>query len=89
MSLGGRGASQAYHDAIRRSVAAGVVYVVASGNEYRDILGTDFQFGTSDDTIPAAYPEVVAISAIADTNGAPGGGPEGGLFHLIGGKIHA
>ncbi|EMB15630.1 subtilisin [Rhodopirellula europaea 6C] len=73
MSLGGQGVSQAYHQAIKNSVSEGVVYVVASGNEYRDILGTDFQFGTFDDTIPAAYPEVAAISAIADTDGMPGG----------------
>lgn len=73
MSLGGQGVSQSYREAIQRSVAAGIVYVVASGNEYRDILGGDFVFGTSDDTIPAAYPEVATISAIADTDGKPGG----------------
>ena len=73
MSLGGQGVSQTYHEAIKASVGAGVVYVVASGNEYRDILGPDFRFGTSDDTIPAAYPEVATISAIADTDGMPGG----------------
>jgi subtilisin family serine protease len=73
MSLGGQGVSTAYHDAIKKSVAAGVVYVVAAGNEYRDILGSDFKFGTSDDTIPAAYPEVATISAMADSDGLPGG----------------
>lgn len=72
MSLGGVGASTIYHTAIKNSVNAGVVYVVSAGNSYRDILGTDFQFGTSDDTIPAAYPEVATISAIADTDGIPG-----------------
>ncbi|TWU42565.1 S8 family serine peptidase [Novipirellula artificiosorum] len=73
MSLGGLGVSQAYHDAIKESVEAGVVYVAASGNSYRDIIGTDFDFGTSDDTIPAVYPEVATISAIADTDGQSGG----------------
>nr|MBC8872255.1 S8 family serine peptidase [Planctomycetota bacterium] len=73
MSLGGQGVSTTYREAIQASVHAGVVYVVAAGNEYRDILGADFQFGTSDDTIPAAYPEVATISAIADTDGIPGG----------------
>ncbi|TWT83445.1 Subtilisin E precursor [Planctomycetes bacterium CA13] len=73
MSLGGLGVSQTYHDAIKASVKAGVVYVAASGNSYRDIIGRDFEFGTSDDTIPAVYPEVAAISAIADTDGQPGG----------------
>ncbi|TWU33222.1 S8 family serine peptidase [Novipirellula artificiosorum] len=72
MSLGGLGASTIYHDAIKASVEAGVVYVAAAGNEYRDILGQDFQFGTSDDTIPAVYPEVATISAFADTDGKAG-----------------
>lgn len=73
MSLGGQGVSDSYRAAIAKSVSKGVVYVVAAGNEYRDILGADLQFRTSDDTIPAAYPEVAAISAIADTDGIPGG----------------
>ncbi len=73
MSLGGQGVSSTYREAIQKSVAAGVVYVVAAGNEYRDILGGDLAFGTSDDTIPAVYPEVATISAIADSDGAPGG----------------
>jgi subtilisin family serine protease len=74
MSLGGQGSSTAYRTAIQNSVAAGVVYVVAAGNEYRDILGADKTFGTSDDTIPAAYPEVATISAMADSDGRSGGG---------------
>ncbi|MCA9191723.1 MAG: S8 family serine peptidase [Planctomycetales bacterium] len=73
MSLGGQGASQTYREAIQASVGAGVVYVVASGNEYRDILGSDLAFGTRDDTVPAAYPEVATISAYADTDGEIGG----------------
>ena len=74
MSLGGLGVSTTYHEAIKASVNAGVVYFAAAGNSYRDILGYDFQFGTSDDTIPAVYPEVATISAIADTDGQGGGG---------------
>jgi|GEM_PF-1285634 len=81
MSLGGQGASTAYHNAIKESVEAGVVYIVAAGNSYRDILGTDFAFGTSDDTIPAAYPEVATISAFADADGEPGN--LGGLTQFI------
>lgn len=73
MSLGGVGKNDAYRAAIQGSVAKGVVYVVAAGNEWRDILGDDLLFGTTDDTIPAAYPEVATISAIADTDGLPGG----------------
>lgn len=72
MSLGGTGVSSAYRTAIQNSVATGIVYVVAAGNNYRDILGTDLTFGTADDTIPAAYPEVATISAIADSDGKPG-----------------
>ena len=74
MSIGGQGFSAEYRTAIQNSVAAGIVYVVAAGNEFRDIHGDDHVFGTSDDTIPAAYPEVATISAFADSNGMPGGG---------------
>jgi len=73
MSLGGQGVSTAYREAIQRSVAAGVVYVAAAGNSYRDILGADGILGTSDDTVPAAYPEVATISAMADSDGLAGG----------------
>jgi subtilisin family serine protease len=73
MSLGGQGASTAYRQAIQNSVAAGVVYVVAAGNSGMDIHGSDKTFGTSDDFIPAAYPEVAAISAFVDTDGQAGG----------------
>ncbi len=73
MSLGGGGADDGNcgntnndieHKAICRSVAAGVTYVVAAGNSYED----------SSRHIPAAYDEVVTVSALADFNGAPGGG---------------
>jgi subtilisin family serine protease len=74
MSLGLTGRSDALHQSIKNSVNAGILYVVAAGNSYRDILGSDLTFGTADDTIPAAYPEVATISAFADTNGSHGGG---------------
>ncbi len=73
MSLGGVGRSDALHAAIQASVAAGIVYVVAAGNDWADIHGLDKTFNTSDDTIPAAYPEVATISAFADSDGLPGG----------------
>ena len=77
MSLGGQGFSLAMQEAIQRSVAKGVVYVVAAGNDSRDVFGPDGQYGTSDDFTPAAYPEVAAISALADSDGSPGGtGPD-------------
>lgn len=73
MSLGGTGVSSAYRAAIQNSVAEGVVYVVAAGNSGRDIHGSDKKFETSDDTIPAAYPEVATIAAFGDKDGLPGG----------------
>lgn len=51
------------HQAICASVAAGVNYVVSAGNE-----ATDFQ-----NTIPAAYDEVLTATAMADFDGQPGG----------------
>lgn len=73
MSLGGGGYTQSYHDAIKNSVAKGVIYTVAAGNSAKDIYGSDGTFGTSDDTQPAAFPEVATISALADADGVPGG----------------
>lgn len=73
MSLGGAGSddgncgmtnNDAQHLAICNSVKAGVTYVVAAGNE-----GVDMAAST-----PAAYNEVLTVTAIADFNGQPGGG---------------
>jgi subtilisin family serine protease len=73
MSLGGPGtddgacgsiSNNLEHRAICGSVAAGVFYAVAAGN-----AGTDFRT-----TTPAAYNEVLTVTAIADFNGQPGGG---------------
>jgi subtilisin family serine protease len=73
MSLGGAGSDDrncgatngdAMHAAICRSVAAGVTYVVAAGNETDDAANH----------VPAAYDEVITVSALADFNGTPGGG---------------
>jgi len=73
MSLGGAGVddgncgktnNDAQHQAICNSVAAGVNYIVAAGNEGKDLANS----------IPAAYNEVLTVTAIADFNGQPGGG---------------
>ncbi len=73
MSLGGSGSEPAasgcstrdpLHDAICRSVGAGVTYVVAAGNASANAQGF----------VPAAYDEVITVSALADFNGQPGGG---------------
>jgi len=73
MSLGGAGTddgscgnsnNDALHRAICGSVAKGVTYVVAAGNDATD-------FGSS---VPAAYDEVLTVTAMADFNGQPAGG---------------
>lgn len=68
MSLGGAGTvtgcnDGGLHQAICESVAAGVVYVVSAGNSAAN----------ASNFVPAAYPEVLTVSAIADYNGEPGG----------------
>jgi subtilisin len=73
MSLGGGGEDDgncgrtdgdAQHQAICESVAAGVTYVVAAGNDSDDAASYT----------PAAYDEVITVSALSDFNGQPGGG---------------
>lgn len=73
MSLGGGGADDgdcgrsnddAMHTAICAAVDAGVTFVVAAGNESADAATST----------PAAYDEVVTVSALADFDGRPGGG---------------
>jgi subtilisin len=73
MSLGGAGSDDgncgntnqdAMHKAICRSVAAGITYAVAAGNDSEDAANST----------PAAYDEVITVSALADFNGVPGGG---------------
>ena len=73
MSLGGTGRSDALRAAIQASVNAGIVYTVSAGNGWEDIHGLSKTFNTTDDVIPAAYPEVATIAAFADSDGQPGG----------------
>lgn len=73
LSLTATGKSDILRETIANSVAAGVVYVVAAGNDGADVYGADGVFNTNDDVIPAAYPEVATISAMVDTDGQPGG----------------
>jgi subtilisin len=72
MSLGGTGSDDgncgntnrdAMHKAICGAVAKGVVFVVAAGNE-----SDDAAFHT-----PAAYDEVITVSALTDLDGVAGG----------------
>jgi len=64
MSLGGPGTNTALAQAITRSVNAGVVYAVAAGNDHQNAAGFS----------PANHPDVITVSALADSNGTPGGG---------------
>ncbi len=73
MSIGVEGQNSTLRTAIQNSVAAGVVYMVAAGNDAQDVYGEDGTFGIDNDFIPAAYPEAATISALADSDGQPGG----------------
>ena len=53
----------ALHQAICASVADGTTYVVAAGNQSTDAATR----------LPAAYDEVITVSALADYDGKPGG----------------
>jgi subtilisin family serine protease len=55
--------NDAEHQAICKLVTAGVTVVAAAGNS-----ATGFA-----SSIPAAYPEVLTVTAMTDTNGIPGG----------------
>ena len=74
MSLGGGGSDDtdggnclntkdALHTAICSSVGVGITYAVAAGNSSADAKGF----------VPAAYDEVITVSALADFNGQSGG----------------
>jgi subtilisin family serine protease len=77
MSLGGGGSpvkacsttTDALHKAICRATAAGVTVVVAAGNDGH-AFDAPLTLG-----LPAAYPEVLTVTAMTDGNGQPGGGP--------------
>lgn len=63
MSLGCECSSAALDASIHNSVAAGVTYVVAAGNSGKDAATFS----------PANHPDVIAVSAIVDTDGQGGG----------------
>lgn len=73
MSLGGQGSSDSLRLAVQACVAKGVVVVVAANNQHYEVYGGDRVFGTSDDLFPACYPEVLNVSAMADSDGIAGG----------------
>jgi subtilisin family serine protease len=63
MSLGGSGYSQAEYDAIQGAVNQGVAFAVSAGNS-----DDDARYYT-----PAAFDNVLTVSALADFDGVPGG----------------
>jgi subtilisin len=72
MSLGGAGVDDGacgsqsqdpFHQAVCNVVAKGVTVVVAAGNDGSELSGT----------VPAAYDEVLTVSALTDFDGQPGG----------------
>jgi subtilisin len=54
----------AVQEAIRKVVELGVVVVAGVGNSRINIIGRDRVWGTEDDTLPAAFAEVMAVSAM-------------------------
>ncbi len=73
MSLGGGGSagsscnSSPLRKAICNAVNAGVTFIVAAGNDGRNLSGF----------VPAAFPEVIVVSALGDSDGKPCGlGPK-------------
>ena len=59
--------TDAVHKALCNSTAAGVTYVVAAGSD-----GRAFDL-TEPLVTPAAYPEVLTVTAVSDLDGVPGG----------------
>jgi subtilisin family serine protease len=55
--------NDALHAAVCAAAAAGVVQVVSAGNGGTDLAGS----------VPAAYPEVLTVTAMSDLDGKPGG----------------
>jgi len=59
-------APAALREAIAASVNKGVVYVAAAGNEGKDVEAAP-------QNIPATFPDVITVSNLSDSDGAPGG----------------
>ena len=75
-SVGRCGATtDALHLAVCRSIAAGVTYVVAAGNDR-----IAFDAGPTLQA-PAAYPEVLTVAAFADSDGQTGGAGASACSH--------
>jgi subtilisin family serine protease len=57
----------ALDQAVQSLVDQGIVFVNSAGNNGVDITGPDGVYGTPDDVMPAALPEVMAVSAMDAT----------------------
>jgi subtilisin len=75
MSLGGLGTNDykcgttngdALHQAICRSTSAGILHVVAAGND-------GWNIGDRPPDVPSSYPEVLTVTAMTDSDGSGGG----------------
>jgi subtilisin family serine protease len=73
LSVTGTGYSEAYREAIKYCVSKGIIIFAAAGNSGRDVYGYDNIFGDLDDEMPSSFPEVATVSALADSDGIPGG----------------
>ncbi len=72
MSLGMNSSSAALDIAIANSVATGIVYTLAAGNELTDVINVS----------PAGHPDAITVSALSDFDGAPGGTGSGGVSFI-------
>lgn len=63
MSLGSNSDNQSFHDAVTAVYNAGISQVAAAGNN-----GDGYGTGTGAVTYPAAYPEVIAVTATDSTD---------------------
>jgi serine protease len=57
LSLGSKGQSTAEREAFKRGVAAGILFVAASGNDSTELIPSSVSY-------PAAYPELTAVGAV-------------------------
>ncbi len=69
MSLGLVGSSAALDLAISNSVATGIVYTLAAGNDLMDVSNVS----------PAGHPDAITVSALSDFDGSPGGTGSGSV----------
>ena len=83
---GGTNPSQSFIDAsnllraaYQRAANAGVINVVAAGNESVDV--------TTNNEVPAMYPEVVTVSAVSDSNGVQDSADTWAYFSSYGAQV--